>query len=86
MCAEVLSIPKKKVAQEPISYLLAEVLMFLLALPDSSDPRQLRALCLIALLYDSGACVSELCSVTVRELRFGSQVLCIGVIGARTWT
>lgn len=70
-CAEVLGIPKKREASRPPSYLTADAVRHLLSLPDQSDPRQLRALCVIALLYESGARVSELCAVTARELRLG---------------
>lgn len=70
-CAEVLGIPKKREASRPPSYLTTDAVRHLLSLPDQSDPRQLRALCVIALLYESGARVSELCAITTRELRLG---------------
>lgn len=70
-CAEVLDIPKKKEASRLPSYLTTDAVRPLLSLPDQSEPRQLRALCVIALLYESGARASELCAITARELRIG---------------
>ena len=70
-CAEVLSIAKKRQARPAPTYLTVEATRHLLSLPDQSDPRQLRALCVISLLYESGARVSELCAIMARELRLG---------------
>ena len=70
-CSEVLSIAKKREPSRPPTYLTTDAVRHLLSLPDQSDPRQLRALCVISLLYESGARVSELCAVSARELRLG---------------
>jgi site-specific recombinase XerD len=65
----ILSIKQKKTAVKPMSYLSREGLHEVLCQPDLTTIKGRRDLVLLALLYDSGARVSELCGITIRDVR-----------------
>lgn len=66
---KILHIPAKKCAPPTIHYLSAEALGVLLAGPDTSTTHGRRDLALMALLYDSGARVQEIITLSVRDIR-----------------
>lgn len=70
-CAEVLSVPFKKVPSVPVNYMDMEETTLLFSLPDQRDPAQLRDLAMMTLLYESGARVQELIDLQPASLRFG---------------
>ncbi len=71
-CAEVLSVPFKKVPSIPVSYMDMEETTLLFSIPDQSSPAQLRDLAIMTLLYESGARVQELIDLQPASMRFGS--------------
>ena len=64
-----LQIPRKKYTKPQIGYLSQQETSAMLEKPDTSTMSGRRDLTLLALLYDSGARVSELTSLKVRDLR-----------------
>lgn len=71
-CTNILSIHQKKFEQKEINYLTITATQFLLSLFDTKDKEQLRDLCIISLLYESGARVSELINIQRLEIRLTS--------------
>jgi len=72
-CQEILSIPLKRAEKATIDYLSVEAVKALLAAPDASDKYGLRDRTMLCLLYDSGARVSELASLSPSNLRLDSS-------------
>lgn len=70
LCSQVLSVRSKKVPQKPVEYLTLEAIKELLATIDTTSKKGRRDLATIALLYDTGARVSELANLTVGNIRF----------------
>ena len=68
-CQQILSIPIKKTPQEPVNYLAFEGIKHILEQPDLDTVRGRRNLCMLSLLYDSGARVSELCFAEAGHVR-----------------
>lgn len=64
-----LSIPFKKYAKPQIGYLSATDMTDILAQPDLNNATGRRDLAILSLLYDSGARVSELVNLRVRDIR-----------------
>ena len=68
-CQQVLSIGMKKHRKPHIDYLSADALKEILAKPDLHTRNGRRDLLLLSVLYDTGARVSELISLRVRDVR-----------------
>lgn len=68
-CQQILSIPIKKKAQEPVNYLVFEGIKNILEQPNLDTVRGRRNLCMLSLLYDTGARVSELCFAEAGHIR-----------------
>ena len=68
-CQQILSIPIKKKAQEPVNYLAFEGIKNILEQPNLDTKRGRRNLCMLSLLYDTGARVSELCFAEAGHIR-----------------
>ena len=62
-------INKKNSLSKAMNYLTIPALEHFIGSFDSNDRKELRALCIIILLYESGARVSELCNIRRYELR-----------------
>jgi site-specific recombinase XerD len=69
---EITALPLKKAGAASPNYLSTEALKILLSLPDSSSESGRRDCVLLALLYDSGARVQELCDIVVSDIRLDS--------------
>jgi len=80
----ILSIPAKKVAGNPISYLTIDAVKALLATPDMKTKTGLRELALIALLYDSAARVQEIADLTVGDIRLAPATVKLKGKGSKT--
>jgi len=65
----ILSLHQKKTETPTINYLTIEAFKHFISIFDRSDIQQLRDYCIIALLYESGARVSELSSIITHDLR-----------------
>lgn len=65
----ILAIPSKKASHKPVEYLSPDALSAVLSCPELSTPKGRRDLAVLTLLYDSGARVSELADLTVRDVR-----------------
>lgn len=65
----ILAIPLKRTGKPAVSYLTAEALESVLKQPDRNTPAGRRDLLSLAVLYDSGARVSELTNLRVRDIR-----------------
>jgi site-specific recombinase XerD len=68
-CQQILSIPIKKKVQEPVNYLAFEGIKGILEQPNLDTAKGRRNLCMLSLLYDTGARVSELCFAEVGHVR-----------------
>lgn len=68
-CSAILSLRQKKSETKPVNYLTVDAVKYLLSIFDCTNVRQFRDLCIISLLYESGARVSELINVKTAELR-----------------
>ena len=69
MHQRILAIPLKKTGKPAISYLTTEALESILKQPDRNTPAGRRDLLVLTVLYDSGARVSELTDLLVRDVR-----------------
>lgn len=65
----ILSLCQKKAETKPVNYLTVDAFKYMLSVFDRKNVRQLRDLCIISLLYESGARVSELINIKTAELR-----------------
>lgn len=70
-CEQILQIPIKKRPTPALQYLSYEEIKEMLAGPDPSTEKGFRDLLILCLLYDTGARVSELLSITVGDVRLG---------------
>lgn len=68
-CSAILGIPQKKAETKPVNYLTVDAFKCLLSVFDRTNVRQFRDLCIISLLYESGARVSELIHIKIADLR-----------------
>lgn len=66
---EILSIPFKKTQKKLISYLTLDGIKCLLAQPNKNTYSGLRDLCLLSLLYDTGARVQEIVDLKMEDVR-----------------
>ncbi len=69
LCNSILSIKAKKSLSLPMNYLTIAAIEQLFKSFSLEDPNSLRDFCIIALLYESGARVSELIAIKVYEVR-----------------
>lgn len=74
-CQEILAIPHKKTHKKVISYLTLDGVQALLVQPDISTAAGRRDLCLLSLLYDTGARVQELVDLQVNDIRLSSPTV-----------
>ncbi|MCD7809081.1 MAG: site-specific integrase [Erysipelotrichaceae bacterium] len=68
ICSSILEIPKQTENKIPMNYLTIEGYKELLHVFDKKCKTDLRGLCIITLLYESGARVSELCNIKLCDL------------------
>lgn len=68
-CSSILAIKQKKTESKTMNYLTIEAFQFLISVFDKDDRKQLRDLCIVLLLYESGARVSELINIKAAEFR-----------------
>jgi len=69
VCHEILQIPFSKKEKPLIKYLSADEMTSILNAPDTSTLKGHRDLTFLSLLYDTGARVSEIISLKVRDIR-----------------
>ena len=69
---KILSIPPKKTPQREIKFILFEDMKHILEMPDISTSKGRRDRMIICLLYDTGARVSELINIRLRDIRVDS--------------
>ena len=74
-CQDILAIPAKRAPRPAVHHLTVEQTRRLLAQPDRSTRRGRRDATLLAVLYDTGARVSELADLTVRDIRLEPPAL-----------
>jgi len=68
-CQQILAISTKKYSKAHIDYLTAEQVTTMLAKPDLAKRSGRRDLLILSMLYDTGARVSELIDLNVRDVR-----------------
>lgn len=68
-CSEILCIPAKKCVSKPMNYLTIDAYKSLLQIFDVNLKTSLRELCIISLLYESAARVSEFINIKCYEFR-----------------
>ena len=69
LCQKIIQIPFSKREKPVMNYLSVEEMGEILRQPDQSTAYGRRDLCFLSLLYDTGARVSEILSVRVRDVR-----------------
>lgn len=74
-CQEILAIPHKRTHKKVISYLTLDGVQSLLKQPDTSTDAGRRDLCLLSLLYDTGARVQELVDLQINDVRLSSPTV-----------
>lgn len=72
LCSLILEINQKKTASVPMNYLTVYALKGLLKVFNQDNKKELRDFCIILLLYESGARVSELIGIKTYEVRLSS--------------
>lgn len=70
LSADVEALKLKKAAKPKVIYLSVEAMQYLLNQPDSSTKEGIRDLTLLALIYDTGARVSEIINLRFVDIRF----------------
>ena len=60
----------KKTEEKEINYLKMDEINKILSIPNSNNKNELRDLAILALLYDSGARVQELCDLNLNDIKF----------------
>ena len=78
---DVLNIPLKKDVDRPMEYMNVDVLKILLEQPRTATVNGRRDLTLLATLYDTGARVSELINLKVRDVKFDKTTTTIRLFG-----
>ncbi len=74
-CQEILAIPYKKTQKKVVSYLTLDGVQALLREPDAKTTAGRRDLCLLSLLYDTGARVQELVDLRIDDVRLSSPTV-----------
>lgn len=77
-CTAILGIKQKKYEAKPMNYLSLEAYKFLLSTFDANDRKQMRDLCIIAVMYESGGRVSEI--VGIKSFEFRNSTPCTLVL------
>lgn len=77
----IFDIPLKKAPEKPMEYMTVEILELLLKQPDLSTSVGRRDLTILATLYDTGARVSELTNLKVRDIRFDTNSTTVKLLG-----
>ena len=72
LCQKIVNIPYAKKEQAAVCYLTTEEMAKLLRQPDQSSGIGRRDLCFLSLLYDTGARVSEILSLKVRDVHLSN--------------
>lgn len=78
---QVFDIPLKKDIEKPMEYLTVEALELLLRQPNISTTIGRRDLTLLATLYDTGARVSELINLKIRDVKFDTNSTTVKLLG-----
>lgn len=68
-CSTIFEIQAKKSASKPMEYLSIQAIQILLQTLNQNNRKDLRKLCVIGLLYESGSRVSELIQIKTYEIR-----------------
>src|SRR6266851_779896 len=74
---QVLAIRQKNTPAPDLGHLTGDEVKALLAEPGTASPRALRDTVLLALAYDTGARVQELCDLNVTDIRRGSPMTAV---------
>ena len=72
LCQKITNIPYTKKEQASVCYLTTEEMSSILRQPDQSSRIGRRDLCFLSLLYDTGARVSEILSLKVRDIHLSN--------------
>lgn len=78
---KIFDIPSKKDIEKPMEYMTVEVLKIILQQPDIETRDGRRDLTILATLYDTGARVSELTNLKVRDIKFDTNTTTIRLYG-----
>ena len=77
----IFDIPLKKDTEKPVEYMSVDALKLLLNQPKTTTITGRRDLTLLATLYDTGARVSELINLKVRDIKFDTTTTTIRLLG-----
>jgi len=81
LCKEILGIPMKKCERKPPVHLSDTELKFLFAEPDIKEKKGIRDLCILTVLYDTGARVSELINLKTGDIRLDKSTTTVRLLG-----
>lgn len=71
-CSQILSIEYKKTPVTIVSYLSIDEIKSLLSIPDVKNNNEFRHLMILTLLYETGARVSELINIKLKDINFNN--------------
>ncbi len=77
ICQDILNIPIKKTVRPMISHLSHDELKAILRQPDITTAKGKRSIALLAVLYDSGARVSEIINLKFCDIRYDSPAMVV---------
>lgn len=72
LCQKIINIPYTKQEKATVQYLSTEEMTSILEQPDQSSSTSRRDLCFLSLLYDTGARISEILSLKVRDVHLSN--------------
>ena len=75
LCQKILAIPKKKSPKTVVGFLTPQAMTDLLGMPNQLNKAERKELVILTLLYDTGARVSELCRIKVRDIRLEAPAI-----------
>lgn len=75
LCQKILAIPKKKSPQTVVGFLTPQAMTDLLGMPNQLNKAERKELVILTLLYDTGARVSELCGIKIRDIRLEAPAI-----------
>jgi len=81
LCKEILGIPMKKCERKPPAHLSDTELKLLFAEPDIREKKGIRDLCILTVLYDTGARVSELITLKIGDIHLDKTTATARLLG-----
>ena len=85
-CSQILSIEYKKTPKPIVSYMIIDELKILLSIPNTKNNNQFRHLVLLTLLYETGAIVSTVINIKLKDININERYVILHGKGNKTIT